>query len=140
VNGFLLDTNIPSELTNPYPEARVADWLDSASESDLFLCAVTIGELRKGINVLADGQRRRRLDTWLTQDLIPNFKDRILPVTASIANLWGVLDATRQLQGIPLNVADGLIAATALEHNLTLVTRNVKDFVHLNVSLFNPWE
>jgi len=136
----MLDTNIPSELTYPAPEARVTDWLDGTLDSDLFVSAVTIGELRKGIELLAEGKRRRKLDAWLTQDLIPNFKDRILPVTSSIANRWGVLDAERQLRGIPLNIADGLIAATALEHSLTLVTRNVKDFVHLDVPLFNPWE
>jgi predicted nucleic acid-binding protein len=140
VNGFLLDTNIPSESTNPRPEPKVIGWLRTQSDVSLYLSAISVGELRKGITLLDPGRRRHELEIWLNRDLLLGFRDRILPVTSSIADRWGLLDANRQRRGSPLGTPDGLIAATALEHNLTLVTRNVKDFVHLGVPLFNPWE
>ena len=86
------------------------------------------------------GKRRTELEAWMEADLSILFSGRTLPVTRSIAERWGVFDAERQLAGRPLNIADGLIAATALEHGLTLVTRNVRDFMGLGVTLLNPWE
>jgi len=80
------------------------------------------------------------LERWLDEELHPWFAGRVLPVDEVIAERWGTLDGERQLQGAPLNTADGLIAATALEQGLTLVTRNVKDFAGLGVDVFNPWE
>jgi toxin FitB len=105
----------------------------------LFLSAVTIGEIRKGLIMLPLGRRRTELETWFHTDLQIWFRDRILPVTHSVADRWGVLDGQCQLKGTPINTADGMIAATALEHDLTLVTRNVKDFAGLGVGVFNPW-
>jgi predicted nucleic acid-binding protein len=105
----------------------------------LFLSAVTIGEIRKGLIVLPQGRRRTELEAWFHTDLLIWFRNRILPVTHSIADRWGVLDGQCQLKGTPLNTADGMIAATALEHGLTLVTRNVRDFAGLGVVLLNPW-
>ena len=80
------------------------------------------------------------MEQWLEQYLLPLFGGRILPVTLSIGDRWGVLDAQRQLRGRPLNTADGMIAATALEHGLTIVTRNVRDFIGLGVTVLNPWD
>ena len=139
MSGFLLDTNIPSELIRSRPDPRVDDWVKRQSVPSLFLSVIAVGELRRGFELLPRGERRVRLEQWLERDLLVWFRDRILPVTQGIADRWGVLDAQRQLKGAPLNTADGLIAATALEHGLTVVTRNTKDFDGLGVPL-NPWE
>ena len=96
-------------------------------EQSLYLSVVSIGELRRGLVLLPAGRRRTELVRWFENDVLPRFHGRILPVTHSIADRWGVLDGQCQLKGTPLNTADGMIAATALEHDLTLVTRNVKD-------------
>jgi toxin FitB len=140
VSGFLLDTNIPSELTRSRPEPRVAAWLEAASDDRLYVSVITLGEIRKGFTVVPDHKRRLQLERWLEEELHPWFAGRILPVDEAVAERWGALDGERQLQGAPLNTADGLIAATALEYNLTMVTRNVKDFAGLGVDIFNPWE
>jgi predicted nucleic acid-binding protein len=140
MSGFLLDTNVPSELIRVRPDVRVASWLDAQTDDQLFLSVVTIGEIRKGFTILSDGKRRDYLEHWLKSDLLPWFAGRILPVTQAIADRWGMLDGESQLRGTPLNTADGMIAATAHEHDLTIVTRNVKDFAGLGVQVFNPWE
>jgi len=140
VSGFLLDTNIPSEFRNLRPAPRVVRWLDSIDERSLFISVITLGELRKGCELLELGKRRHDLERWLDIEVRDWFADRILPLTDAIADLWGRLEARRQRLGLPLNTADGQIAATALEHNLTVVTRNVEDFEELGVRIHNPWE
>jgi predicted nucleic acid-binding protein len=140
MSGFLLDTNIPSETVRVRPEPRVAEWIRHQTNDTLFLSAVTIGELRRGFVTLPQCERRTRLERWLERDVTLWFDGRILPVTKQIADRWGVIDGTCQLRGTPANTADGMIAATALEHGLTVVTRNVKDFGMFGVSIFNPWE
>jgi len=138
--GFLLDTNIPSELMRARPEPKVKDWLAAQDISALFLSVVSIGELESGFTTMPDAQRRTRLEAWLEQHLVLLFQGRVLPVTQAIAARWGRLDGTRQMRGRPLNAPDGMIAATALEHGLAVVTRNVKDFADLDVTVFNPWD
>lgn len=138
--GFLLDTNVPSELTRPVPDVRVRDWVDAQDNSSLYLSVVTVGELRRGFTVLPQSKRRMQLEQWFELYLLPLFGDRILPVTQNIGNQWGVIGGECQLRGTPLNTADGMIAATALEHGLTVVTRNVKHFAGLGVTVFNPWD
>lgn len=140
MSGFLLDTNIPSELIRTRPEPRLENWFYAQDEQALYLSVVSIGELRRGFVLLPAVQRRAALERWFENDLVPRFRERILPVTYAIADRWGWLDGESQLRGAPLNTADGLIAATALEHDLTVVTRNVKDFAGLGVTLFNPWD
>jgi toxin FitB len=140
MSGFLLDTNVPSELVRPQPEPRVKTWVAAQDLDTLFISAVSFGELRKGIILRSQGKRREELEVWIETDLSILFSERILPVTRSIAERWGVLEGHRQLAGRPLNVPDGQIAATALEHDLTVVTRNVKDFAGLGVTIFNPWD
>jgi predicted nucleic acid-binding protein len=140
MKGFLLDTNIPSEMTRPRPESRVSRWLDDADDDQLYFSVVSLGEILSGVTVLRESKRRNQLQQWLDETLRPWFQGRILPVNEPIAERWGVLAGQRQLIGRPLKVADGFIAATALEHDLTVVTRNVKDFDGLGVGIFNPWE
>jgi predicted nucleic acid-binding protein len=140
MSGFLLDTNIPSETVRVRPEPRVTEWIRHQANETLFLSAVTIGELRRGFVTLPESERRTRLERWLERDVMLWFDERILPVTKQIADRWGMIDGICQLRGTPANTADGMIAATALEHGLTVVTRNVKDFTAFGVSLFNPWE
>lgn len=140
MSGFLLDTNIPSELTRTVPNQRVKDWVSGQDTASLHLSVVTIGELRKGLTILADSKRRSQLEQWFEKDLIPWFEGRILPVTRIVAERWGLLEGTRKLGGRPLNTADGMIAATALEHGLTLVTRDVDDYDGLGLTILNPWQ
>jgi len=140
MKGFLLDTNIPSEMTRPRPQPSVIGWLDEADDDQLYFSVVSLGEILKGVTLLSESKRRRLLQKWLDKTLRPWFEDRILPVNQPIAERWGVLAGKCQMKGRPLKVVDGLIAATALEHELTVVTRNVKDFAGLGVTVFNPWD
>ncbi|HET9181200.1 MAG TPA: type II toxin-antitoxin system VapC family toxin [Candidatus Angelobacter sp.] len=140
MSGFLLDTNVVSELIKPSPEPRVVSWMQATDESLLYLSVLTIGEIRKGINSLPRGHRRALLESWVGNDLALRFDQRILPVDFEIAERWGLLSARAKAGGMLLPVIEGLIAATALHHNLTLVTRNTKDVQIAGVNLFNPWE
>jgi predicted nucleic acid-binding protein len=138
--GFLLDTNVPSELTRPQPEPRVTRWLEDTDDELIYFSVVSIGEVCKGLTVHPERHRRAWLRNWLDNELRPWLADRILPISEAIAERWGILDGECKLKGITLNVPDGLIAGTALEHDLTVVTRNVRHFEDLGVTIFNPWE
>ncbi|HEY6768923.1 MAG TPA: type II toxin-antitoxin system VapC family toxin [Candidatus Sulfotelmatobacter sp.] len=140
MSGFLLDTNCISESIRKRPESRVVSWLRAVDESLLYLSVLTLGEIRKGAAMFPDSKRRAHLETWLESDLRVRFAERILGVDAEIADRWGLLTAQAQHKGRPLAAVDGLIAATALEHNLTIVSRNVSDFDGTDVPVFNPWE
>jgi predicted nucleic acid-binding protein len=118
----------------------VKTWVTAQDLDALFISAVSFGELRKGIALCSPGKRRTELEVWIEADLSALFSGRTLSLTRSIAERWGRLDAERQVAGRPINIGDGMIAATALEHDLTLVTRNVKDFEHLGVGLLNAWD
>ncbi len=139
MNGFLLDTNIVSELVRPRPDSRVTNWTDSADEEPLFLSVLTLGEVRKGITTVTDPARKGRLETWLSGGLIVRFEGRILGIDQAIADRWGQISGTLALRGTPLPVIDGLLAATALHHNLTLVTRNTRDVALTGAAVFDPW-
>jgi len=129
VKVYLLDTNIPSEMTRSRPAPQVEQWLDQVDDDALFLSVISLSEILRGITRLPESTRRTQLQTWLDEILRLWFEDRILPVTQSIAERLGRWAGERDSKGLTLPVPDGLIAATALEHNLTLVTRNVRDFV-----------
>jgi toxin FitB len=139
MKNFLLDTNIPSEMTRPSPQLSVIQWLDDADDERLYLSVLSLGEVLKGITILQESSRRARLQQWLDETLKQWFDDRILPVNEPIAERWGVLSGQCRQKGRPLKVVDGLIAATALEHDLIVVTRNVSDFEDLGVELLNPF-
>ena len=140
MSGFLLDTNIPSETLRRTPDPVVADWLQTIRKDDQFLSVITIGELSRGARLLLPGARRLQLERFIEVTAPSWFHSRIIPVTLAIAERWGVLGAARQLAGRPMGTADGLIAATAKEYRLTLVTRNVRDFADLGLSVLNPWD
>lgn len=139
MSGFLLDTNVISELVRVRPDALVTTWVEETDEDLLYLSVLTLGEIRRGISLLRDAARRVRLEAWLAGDVVVRFQSRILPVSQQVADRWGRLSANASAEGLPLSVADGLLAATALQHNLVLVTRNTKDVLPTGVPLFNPW-
>jgi len=139
VTGFLLDTNVVSELVKPRPDDHVLRWIEETDESILFLTVLTLGEIRKGVERLRSGRRRGRLESWLQVDLPSRFQDRILPIDAAIADRWGRISAIATAKGKPVPVIDGLLAATAIHHNLTLVTRNSSDVSGTGVATLNPW-
>jgi len=139
MTGFLLDTNVPSELTRPQSDPHVEKWLDDADDEQLFFSVVSLGEIFKGLTVLPESKRRQQLQQWVEETLRPWFEGRVLPVSEDIAERWGILVGECQVKGRALKVADGLIAATALEHDLTVVTRNVRDFADLGIPVLNPW-
>ena len=140
MNGFLLDTNCISEFVSAQPERRVLDWLDATDERLLFLSVLTLGEIRKGVEGAAPGKRRTRLESWLEVELPVRFAGRILSINRAVAERWGSLAALGKRRGHPLAVIDGLLAATALEHDLALVSRNVGDFAGTGLSVVNPWQ
>jgi toxin FitB len=140
MSGFLLDTNCISELVRIQPQPRVMEWFEAVDEGLLYLSVLTLGEIRKGLASLPQSKRRTRLETWLEVELQARFVGRLLPIDAEIANRWGLLAAQSKSRGKPLAVIDGLLAATALHHNLTVVTRNSSDFREAQVPVLNPWE
>ena len=140
MRGFLLDTNIPSELTYPRPSPQVEQWLESVNDDLLFFSVISLAEICKGIAKLRESKKRIQLQEWLDSTLRPWFAGRVLPVTEEIAERMGRWAGEGETKGRIIKIADGLIAATALEHDLTLVTRNVRDFSGFGVPIFNPWE
>ena len=137
--NFLLDTNVISEPMKARPNAGVLAWLAQIDEDSVFLSVVTITELRYGIERLASGRRRDRLDSWLRKDLRLRFGERILPVNLEIADACGRLVARCESLGRPIEPRDAFIGATAEVHGLTLVTRNASDFQTTVKAIVTPW-
>jgi len=140
MSGFLLDTNCISELVRSRPEPRVLEWMEAADESLLYISVLTLGEIRKRVAGLPQGKRQTQLEMWLELDLQARFSGRILAIDALIADRWGLMAAEAKRKGWALSAIDGLLAATALQHNLTIVSRNTSDFTHTRVPTLNPWE
>lgn len=134
--SYLLDTNVLSELRRKVPHPDVVNWFSNRPATTLYLSVLTIGELRKGIETLVDASRRLSLLDWLEADLPHFFIGRILPVDLAVADRWGRLVAQA---GRPLPAIDSLLAATALQHGLNLVTRNQRDFELPGLEVINPW-
>jgi len=140
MSGFLLDTNCISELIRSQPEPRVVDWMKAADETLLYLSVLTLGEIRRGAAGLPQSKKRTYLESWLEADLQVRFSGRILAIDNAVADRWGWLTAKAEAKGRPLAAIDGLLAATALHHNLTIVSRNVSDFISTQVPVLNPWD
>ena len=138
--SYLLDTNVVTEWTKPRPNPGVIKWLAQVAEDEVFLSVVTFAELWHGIERLPAGRRRRQLDEWLRGELALRFEGRIVLIDGAIADEWGRLVARQEARGRPITAKDGLIAATARVHALTLVTRNATDFQVSVKAVLNPWK
>ena len=136
--GWLIDTNLLSEWVKPRPDTAVVSWLDEADEDRIFLSVVSLAEIRFGIERLAPGRRRTRLDQWLLEELPERFEGRIVLVDEQVADACGRLLARARQAGRGLGAMDALIAATCLVCELVLATRNIGDFDWLGVELFTP--
>jgi predicted nucleic acid-binding protein len=136
---MLLDTCVVSELARPTPDPRILAWLDSVDDAALRLSVLTLGEIKKGAELLDDGPRKARVEAWL-DELRATFADRILPVDEAVALRWGAISAASRRAGRVRPPVDSLLAATAVCHQLRLATRNVADFEGTGAVVVNPWE
>jgi toxin FitB len=139
-SGYLLDTNVVSELMRPRADRRVVAWVAATPEELMHLSVITIGEVRKGIDLIdEDEPRRAALQTWLDRDLRVRFAGRLLPFDDGGAERWGQLEALARRQRLTLPTVDAQLAATAMHHGLTFVTRNTADIRPTGVPVFSPW-
>ena len=136
---YLLDTCVLSEFAKPSPQASVIRWLSQQDDEALTISVVTAGEIQNGIAQLPEGKRREGLQTWLDEQLLPRFQGRILSVSLEDTLQWGRLRGEQRARGVTLPPTDALLAATAQNHRLILVTRNTKDFAQTQLSLLDPW-
>ena len=138
--AWLLDTNVLSELRRPRPEPRVVAFVADRPLEQLFVSSVTLAEIRFGIELLAGPNRRAELNEWLTHKVRPMFEHRVLQVTEDIMLKWRLLVEVGRKTGHVFSQPDLLIAATAIQHNLTVVTRDRSDFDKSGVPVLNPWD
>lgn len=139
MSGWLLDTNILSELRRPKPERKVVAFITEQPLEDLFVSAVTFAEIRFGIETVASVTRRAELNDWLTHKVRPMFAQRVLAVTEDIMVKWRLLVEDGRKVGHTFSQPDLIIAATALHHGLTVVSRDESDYEQARVPIFNPW-
>ncbi|MEO2047185.1 MAG: type II toxin-antitoxin system VapC family toxin [Pirellulales bacterium] len=135
----LVDTCVLSEVRHPQGNPLVRKRFQELDDEHIYLSVLTIGELKKGIEKLASGTRKKKLTEWFGQ-IVAATHSRILPIELETAQLWGELTAQNSAKGTTIPAIDGLIAATAIQHGLQLMTRNSSDFEPTGVRLFNPWE
>jgi toxin FitB len=138
--SYLLDTCVVSEATRKIPHPKVLRWMEDQDESNLYLSVLTLGELEKGISKLPDSKKKRRIRQWLEKDLRQRFQDRLLPISERVATQWGQIQGHAEKIGRKLPTLDSLIAATALTHDLTVVTRDSQAIEASGAKIFNPWE
>jgi len=136
--SFLLDTNAVSEWVKPRPNGGLIGWMESTDEDRVFISVITLAELRYGVERMAAGSRRSRLEEWLRDELPLRFEGRILPFDVDVEEAWGATVSRSEAAGRPIGAMDAFLAATAEIRRLTLVTRNVSDFPLLKAVL-NPW-
>jgi len=139
VTGWLLDTNVLSELRRPKPDRKVVAFIAAQPLELLYVSAVTLAEIRFGIEVVADATKRAELNDWLAHKVRPMFEQRVLPVTEEIMFKWRLLVEDGRKAGYTFSQPDLIIAATALHHGLTVVTRDVSDYERVRAPVFNPW-
>jgi hypothetical protein len=137
--SWLLDTCVLSELVRPRPKAPVVNWVTQRDEDALFLSVITIGELEKGIARLPASAKRVALEQWVRRELAERFRGRLLAIDATVAARWGAIVGAAEARGKPLPVIDSLIAATGLQHDLIVVTRNTEDLERCGARCHNPW-
>ena len=137
---YLLDTNVVSEAVKPQPDTRVLHWLQTNNPSHFYISVITIGELEQGIVRSPSPKRAKELQDWLEASLKPGFRNRILNLDEATMSTWGRITGEALNKGRPASLFDSLLAAIAITHQLTLVTRNVKDISMFNVAVFNPWD
>lgn len=136
---YLLDTNVVSEAMKRHPAGSVVAWLAAQPSATVYLSVLTLGEIEQGIVRAPDRRRAERLRRWVEDELRPRFQGRILPIDAPVMTTWGQITGQALLRGQPVSYVDSLLAATALTHGMTLVTRNVTNVQSLPVLTLNPW-
>jgi predicted nucleic acid-binding protein len=139
--NYLLDTCVISEYIKKQPNNKVIDWLDEQPETSIFISILTIGELKKGVIKIKNTNLNRynKLWQWIIQ-VETRFQDRILPLNQNVINIWAEMCGENEAKGKKLPVMDSLIASTAIEFDLIIVTRNIDDFDSFSVKTFNPWD
>ena len=140
MTDYLLDTNVISELRRPRPDARVLAFVAAQPLESLYISTVTLAEIRFGIELLAEAGRRAELTNWLTHKVRPMFERRVLPVSEEVMLTWRLFVEAGRKAGHTFSQPDLIIAATAAQHGLTVVTRDVSEFRHAKVPFVNPWE
>lgn len=138
--SYLLDTCTISEMVAAKPDQNVLDWFEHQPESTLYLSVITLGEIQNGIYQLPAGKKRVKLETWFFDELMPIFLGRILPIDEDLMGSWARMMAKLKAQGFMRPSLDSLIEATAIRHNLILVTRNIRNFQASEASILNPWD
>ena len=139
MGGYLPDTCVISEATRPHASAKVSAWIRATLPERMFLSVANLAEIEQGIATLDDVGKAKKLKAWLRDEVLPNFDARIINVDPSVATRWGRLLGEGRRSGQPRPLMDALLAATAIEHGLSLVTRNVKDFAGFDIKIVNPW-
>jgi predicted nucleic acid-binding protein len=138
--NYILDSNVISELVAARPNPNVIEWIQSVDSNQVFLSVIAIGELKKGIEKLADPNRKVTLDHWLHEDLLVRFENHLLLIDIQTILMWGRLVAQLESIGRPISAIDSLLAATALQWRYILVTRNLAHFEWTGIELLNPWD
>jgi toxin FitB len=139
VNGWLLDTNVLSELRRPKPETKVLTFVAAQPLDLLYVSSVTFAEIRFGIELVTDANRRAELNDWLTNKVRPMFEQRVIAISEDVIFKWRLLVEEGRKAGHTFSQPDLIIAAAALHHGLTVVSRDVSDYQKAHVPVFNPW-